>query len=220
MDDLSKKAHNSKLLLKQKQEEANNAMLQITKSLEEKAERKQEIELLQSRCAEDEQFIQNRRVLVEDELKDIQPEVDLAKEQVGKLNSANINEIKAYKMPPDAVSDVLQGVLRLMGQDDTSWNAMKKFLSQGGVVQSILNFDARIVSKDIRNKVNKLINEKPMSFEYNAIANVSRACAPLAAWVRANVKYSEVLLKIEPLTNELNGLLAKLQKSQQRVQQC
>lgn len=132
--------------------------------------------------------------------------VDAAKEQVGKLNSANINEIKAYKMPPDAVSDVLQAVLKLMGQDDTSWNGMKKFLSQTGVVQSILNFDARQVSKEMRNKVNKLINEKPMSFEQSVITSVSRACAPLAAWVKANVKFSEVLLKIEPLSNELNSL--------------
>ena len=38
--------------------------------------------------------------------------------------------------------------------------------------------------------------------------NVSRATAPLAALVKANVKYSEVLLKIEPLTSELNGLMA------------
>lgn len=87
---------------------------------------------------------------------------------------------------------------------------MKKFLSQAGVVQSILNFDARMVSKDIRNKVNKLLKEKPMSFEASVITGVSRACAPLAAWVKANVKYSEALLKIEPLTNELNGLLSKL----------
>jgi dynein heavy chain 2 len=123
-------------------------------------------------------------------------------------------------MPPDAVADVLQGVLKLMGQDDVSWNAMKKFLTQGGVINNILNFDARNVSKDIRNKVNKLIAEKPSSFEQSVIQNVSRACAPLAAWVKANVKYSEVLLKIEPLTNELNGLMNKLNKSQQRVKEC
>lgn len=69
-----------------------------------------------------------------------------------------------------------------------------------------MNFDARQVSKDIRNKVNKLIENKPTSFEQSVISNVSRAAAPLAAWVKANVKYSEVLLKIEPLSNELNGL--------------
>lgn len=45
-----------------------------------------------------------------------------------------------------------------------------------------------------------------MSFEHSVIMGVSRATAPLAAWVRANVKYSEVLLMIEPLTNELGAL--------------
>jgi hypothetical protein len=66
----------------------------------------------------------------------------------------------------------------------------------------------------MRNKVNKLINSRPNSFEYESIFNVSRATAPLAQWVKANVKYSEVLLKIEPLTSELNGLMQQLEISQ------
>lgn len=56
------------MLLKQKQIEAANAMKLITKSLEEKAERKQEIEQLQRKCSEDEEFINERKVIVEDEL--------------------------------------------------------------------------------------------------------------------------------------------------------
>jgi dynein heavy chain 2 len=72
-----------------------------------------------------------------------------------------------------------------MGEEDTSWKAMKKFLSQGGIIESILNYDARNVTKDIRNKVNKLIDAKPMSFEASVIAGVSRAAAPLAAWVKS-----------------------------------
>ena len=95
---------------------------------------------------------------------------------------------------------------------------MKRFLSQSGVIPSILNFDASQVTNPMRNKVNKLIQSKPMSFDTANINNISRATAPLAAWVKANVKYSEVLLKIEPLTNELNGLMAKLQKFQIRVE--
>jgi dynein heavy chain 2 len=136
------------------------------------------------------------------------------------LKPANLNEIKAFRMPPDAVSDVLQGVLRLMGQEDTSWSAMKRFLGQAGVIPSILNFDAGQVTNKMRNQVNKLIEAKPMSFEAASIANISRATAPLAAWVKANVRYSEVLLKIEPLTAELNGLVDKLQKFQVRVEEC
>ena len=52
------------------------------------------------------------------------------------------------------------------------------------------------------------------------IANASRAAAPLAAWVKANVMYSEILLKIEPLTTELDGLVYKLNQSQARVDEC
>ena len=188
--------------------------------MEQKAERKQEVEALSTKCAEDQKIIEARRQQVEHELSHVQPEVDAAKAAVGDLKPANLNEIKAFRMPPDAVSDVLQGVLRLMGQEDTSWSAMKRFLGQPGVIPSILNFDAGQVTNKMRVQVNKLIDGKPMSFEASAIANISRATAPLAAWVKANVRYSEVLLKIEPLTHELNGLVDKLQKFQVRVEEC
>lgn len=107
-----------------------------------------------------------------------------------------------------------------MGSDDTSWNGMKRFLSNTGVIAQIINFDARQVTPQLRTKVNKLISATPASFEDSVIRNSSHAAAPLAAWVKANVKYSEVLLKIEPLTSELDGLIKKLNISQQRVNEC
>ena len=97
---------------------------------------------------------------------------------------------------------------------------MKRFLGQKGIINEILNFDAHNVSKSTRDKVNKVIDQKPMSFEQSTIYSVSRAAAPLAAWVKANVKFSEVLLKIEPLENKLNKLMKQLQVSQQRVHEC
>ena len=100
--------------------------------------------------------------------------------------------------------------MQFLGQTDTSWNAMKRFLSNAGVTGMIVNYDARSVTPGLRKKVDKIINEHPGSFDYNTIYNVSRATAPLAMWVKANVKYSEVLLKIEPLTSELDRLMQKL----------
>ena len=97
---------------------------------------------MQDKCAEDQKVIEVRKRDVEQELSQVQPEVDAAKSAVGELKSNNINEIKNYKIPPDPVADVLQGVLKLMGQEDTSWNAMRRFLGQPGVIQAILNFDA------------------------------------------------------------------------------
>lgn len=97
---------------------------------------------------------------------------------------------------------------------------MKRFLSNAGVIGQILNFDARQVTPKLREKVDKLINQTPASFEDEVIRRSSHAAAPLAAWVKANVKYSEVLLKIEPLNSELDKLMHKLQISQQRVNEC
>ena len=36
-------------------------------------------------------------------------------------------------VPPDAVRDVLEGVMRLMGQTDVSWKGIKAFLGGRGV---------------------------------------------------------------------------------------
>ena len=53
-----------------------------------------------------------------------------------------------------------------------------------------MQFDAHNVTKDIRGQVSKMIEKKKNSFNPEVIASVSRATAPLAAWVIANIKYS------------------------------
>ena len=66
----------------------------------------------------------------------------------------------------------------------------------------------------------QLLQAKANSFEHAVIYRVSVAAAPLAAWVKANVKYSLVLEKIAPLEAELDHLRASLESSKQRVEQC
>lgn len=97
---------------------------------------------------------------------------------------------------------------------------MRAFLANAGVIQTILNFDARNVTPKLKEKVNKIINASSSSFEQPVIQNASRAAAPLAAWCVSQIKYSAVLLKIEPLTSELDGLLERLRQSQARVTEC
>jgi dynein heavy chain 2 len=220
VDKLSQKAQSQKALLRDKQAEADQALRKINVAMEQKAERKQEVEKLKAQCMEDEEIIKERKDLIEDELQYIMPEVEEAKSLVGDLKANDLNEIKAFRVPPDPVHNVLGGVLYLMGEKDTTWGNMKRFLSQRGVVQSILNFDAHYITKDLRDGVNKMINKYKSSFDQKTIRAVSVATAPLAAWVKANVKYSEVLLKIAPLENELNALLDDLAKSQAKVDEC
>jgi hypothetical protein len=44
-----------------------------------------------------------------------------------------------------------------LGQTDTTWQGMRAFLSNAGVIQTIINFDARTVTPKLRANVNKMI---------------------------------------------------------------
>lgn len=70
-----------------------------------------------------------------------------------------------------------------------------------------MNFDAHRVSSDSRKQVEDLLRRNRDSFEDKNAKRASVAAAPLAAWVRANVKFSYVLERIEPLESEQNKLL-------------
>ena len=69
---------------------------------------------------------------VEKELAEVQPVLEAARAAVGGIKSDNLNEIKSLKMPPEPIRDVLEGVLRIMGNYDTSWISMKRFLGTMG----------------------------------------------------------------------------------------
>ena len=86
---------------------------------------------------------------VEAQLKDVEPLIVKARSAVGNLKNDNLNEIRSLKAPPAAIRDVLEAVLRLMGQGDTSWNAMKRFLSGKGVKDDIINFKAASITPQV-----------------------------------------------------------------------
>ncbi|KAB1251121.1 Cytoplasmic dynein 2 heavy chain 1 [Camelus dromedarius] len=119
-------------------------------------------------------------------------------------------------MPPDVIRDILEGVLRLMGIFDTSWVSMKSFLAKRGVRDDIATFDARNIPKEIRESVEELLFKNKGSFDPKNAKRASTAAAPLAAWVKANVQYSHVLERIQPLETEQAGLELNLRKTEDR----
>ena len=153
--------------------------------------------------ADNEAKTQARKAEIEAELSEIQPILDSAKQAVGQIKNEHLNEIRSLNAPPEAIADVLAAVLMILGVQDLSWLSMKKFLSNRGVKDDILHYDAKRMSEEIRKNVAKLIKKKSASFEAANIQRVSIAAAPMAAWVKANIKYSLVIEKIEPLDREL-----------------
>jgi dynein heavy chain 2 len=56
-------------------------------------------------------------------------------------------------MPVETIHDILSAVLRIFGNQDTSWNSMKKFIGQKGIIESIINYDPRNLNSDVRSNL-------------------------------------------------------------------
>uniref|UniRef100_A0A4W3JMF3 Cytoplasmic dynein 2 heavy chain 1 n=1 Tax=Callorhinchus milii TaxID=7868 RepID=A0A4W3JMF3_CALMI len=218
VDELKRKAAEQSVLLKTKQTEADSALQEITVSMQNASEQKTEMEQIKQKIAEEVVKIEKRKSVIENELKEVQPLVDEAKRAVGNIRPESLSEIRSLRMPPDVIRDILEGVLRLMGIFDTSWVSMKSFLAKRGVREEIATFDAWSISKEIRESVEGLLQKNGASFDPKNAKRASAAAAPLAAWVRANVKYSYVLEKIQPLEKEQATLVENLKRTEERKQ--
>ncbi|XP_077154626.1 cytoplasmic dynein 2 heavy chain 1 isoform X5 [Ranitomeya variabilis] len=216
VDELKRKAGEQSLLLKTKQAEADAALQEITTSMQNASDQKTEMEKIKHRIAEESVKIEERKRTIDDELKDVQPLVDEAKRAVGNIKPESLSEIRSLRMPPDIIRDILEGVLRLMGIFDTSWVSMKSFLAKRGVREEIVTFDVRNITKEIRESVEELLEKNHTSFDAKNAKRASAAAAPLAAWVKANVQYSHVLEKIEPLEKEQAALQANFRRIEER----
>ena len=75
--------------------------------------------------------------MIDEELAEIEPMIAEARKAVGNIKSNSLSEVRSLRAPPDVIRDILEGVLRLMGILDTSWNSMKSFLAKRGVKEEI-----------------------------------------------------------------------------------
>ncbi|XP_053400577.1 cytoplasmic dynein 2 heavy chain 1-like [Mercenaria mercenaria] len=218
VDELKRKAGEQSVLLAEKQNEADQALSHITESMQNANEQKNEMEVLKQQAAEENKILDKRKRAIDKELAEVEPLVQEARKAVGNIKTESLSEIRSLRAPPPVIRDILEGVLRLMGIYDTSWVSMKSFLAKRGVKEEIQTFDARGINPKIREDVEVLLKKNKDSFDSKSARRASVAAEPLAAWVRANVQYSYVLEKIEPLEKEQNDLKKNLHKAESRME--
>ncbi|KAI1294982.1 Cytoplasmic dynein 2 heavy chain 1 [Halotydeus destructor] len=204
-------------VLANKRLEADQALGMITNSMEGAEDQKVELEEIKSSTEKETAKLKVRKREIDKELAEIEPTIQAAKAAVGGIKSEALSEIRSLRAPPEVIRDILEGVLRLMGVNDTSWVSMKSFLARRGVKEDIINFDARKITRDMSDKVEVLLANKPHSFEDAVAKRASAAAAPLASWVMANVTFARVLHKIKPLEDEQNRLESGLRSAQNRI---
>ena len=219
VDELKEKAGKQRALLAEKQDEADAALQEITASMQKATEQKREMEDVKQQQSQERVKLEKRKKAIDIELSEIEPLVREAQQAVGNIRPETLAEIRALRAPPEVIRDILEGVLRTMGVLDTSWGSMRSFLARREVKEDIKSFDARAITPQIRENVQELLETKKRSFEPAAAKRASAAAVPLAAWVKANIRFSFVLEKIGPLEAEQAGLVQNLEKSEVKLEQ-
>lgn len=134
---LKESADAQKQKLAEKQAKANSALDMITATMENANVHKEKMEGLKQRTERENELLMKRKKEIELELAEVEPLIQEARAAVGNIRPEALSEIRSLRAPPDIIRDILEGVLRLMGIQDTSWNSMKTFLAKRGAKEDI-----------------------------------------------------------------------------------
>ncbi|XP_053681370.1 cytoplasmic dynein 2 heavy chain 1 [Anopheles nili] len=214
VEQLKMVAQEKQQALAEKRALANRSLEMISATMRSANDQKTELLELQRKAQESSEKLIERKRAIEEELSLVEPTLREASAAVGQIKTEALSEIRSLRAPPEIVRDILEGVLRLMGIRDTSWNSMKTFLAKRGVKEDIRSLDPSRISPENCASVERLLDSKADSYEQRNAKRASAAAAPLAAWVIANVKYAKVMQSIKPLEREQNQLKENLDQAE------
>jgi dynein heavy chain 2, cytosolic len=211
---LRKEAGTKELELGEKRQLADQALQMISVTMKNANNQKTDLLSLKAQTEESSQKLVVRKKAIEAELALVEPLLKEASAAVGQIKTEALSEIRSLRAPPEIIRDILEGVLRLMGIRDTSWNSMKTFLAKRGVKEDIRSLDPSQITPENCASVEKLLRTKGDSFELKNAKRASAAAAPLTQWVKANVTYAKVMQSIKPLEREQNELKRNLENAE------
>ncbi|XP_017471893.1 PREDICTED: cytoplasmic dynein 2 heavy chain 1-like [Rhagoletis zephyria] len=218
VDTLKSNASQQEEALADKRRLANDALEMISATMRSANDQKTNMLELKKKAQESSEQLKERQKEIQQELAEVEPILAEASTAVGQIKSEALSEIRSLRAPPETIRDILEGVLRLMGIRDTSWNSMKTFLAKRGVKEDIRSLDPAHINPDNCAAVEKLLKVKAVSFEMKNAKRASAAAAPLAAWVKASVQYSKVIQSIRPLEREQTELQQNLNVAEGEMQ--
>ncbi|KAG5220563.1 dynein heavy chain protein [Salix suchowensis] len=166
--------------LQAKDAEANEKLKRMVADQQEAEQKKSASIQIQAALVEQDRHIEQRRAVVMADLADAEPAVLDAQSAVGNIKRQHLQEVRAMANPPEAVKLAMES--------------------------RIVNFDTtNQMTRQVREMMKKDFLSRP-SFNFETVQRASRACGPLVKWVIAQVRFSEILDKVEPLRNEVQSL--------------
>jgi len=117
------------------------------------------------------------------ELEECRDTITWCAQSVTRESLQAICDVKSTAKPAPMVKDVLETVALLLGQPETKWDKLKRFVSSPTFLEKVqrLNLDKNVSREQFRKLRDKLRNP---DFDEELIKTVSVAVVPLAMWCR------------------------------------
>lgn len=192
--------------LEAKDAEANEKLRRMVADQQEAEQKKAASIEIQAALAEQDRNIEQRRAIVLADLANAEPAVLEAQAAVNNIRRNQMQEVRAMGNPPEAVKLAMESACTILGHKVDSWRTVQGIIRQDNFQQRILGFDTnRQLTKPLREFMKKEYLSRP-SYNYEVVNHASKACGPVVKWVIAQINFSEILEKVDPLRNEVQSL--------------
>ena len=192
--------------LEAKDQEANEKLKRMVADQQEAEQKKAASIQIQAQLAEQDRYIEQRRAVVMADLADAEPAVLDAQAAVSNIKRQHLQEVRTMANPPEAVKLAMESVCTILGHRIDSWRTVQGIIRRDDFIQRIVNFDTTTqMTKSLRDTMRRDFLSRP-SYNFEMVQRASRACGPLVKWALAQVHFSEILDKVEPLRNEVQDL--------------
>ncbi|KAI0063221.1 dynein heavy chain protein 1 [Artomyces pyxidatus] len=206
VEELRKSLAIKRTQLEAKNKEANEKLQQMVSDQQEAEQKKAASIEIQAALVEQDKHIEQRRSIVMADLADAEPAVLDAQAAVSSIKKQHLQEVRTMANPPEAVKLAMESVCTVLGHKIDSWRTVQGIIRRDDFILRIVNFDTtNQMTKQLRDVMKRDFLSRP-SFNFETVQRASRACGPLVKWVLAQVRFSEILDKVEPLRNEVESL--------------
>ncbi|KAF8238396.1 dynein heavy chain protein 1 [Tricholoma matsutake] len=192
--------------LEAKDAEANEKLKRMVADQQEAEQKKAASIEIQAALVEQDRHIEQRRAVVMADLADAEPAVLDAQSAVSNIKRQHLQEVRVMANPPVPVKMAMESVCTILGHKIDSWRTIQGIIRRDDFIQRIVNFDTTAqMTKQLRDTMKKDYLSR-QAFNFETVQHASKACGPLVKWVLAQVRFSEILDKVEPLRNEVQSL--------------
>lgn len=206
VEELQKSLAVKRTQLEAKNAQANQKLQSMVKDQQEAEQKRAASIEIQAALANQEEQIGQRRQVVMADLADAEPAVQDAQASVSNIKKQHLTEVRSMGNPPLPVKNAMESVCIILGHKIESWKTVQAIIRRDDFIASIVNFDTdRQMTRQIREKMIRDYLSKP-GYDFATIDRASKACGPLAKWVIAQVRFSEILDKVGPLRDEVQSL--------------